>query len=129
MQFNIATISALFAATACALPAAQGSSAPQMATVSFINDLTGAHAPVNAPLDGTVINLYNALTGTPVGVPNRVFATSAQLIAYPQSVGCTITELDGTQLGQLTARQTYAVLQSGGMNLDGANMTCMELPL
>ncbi|KAF9737148.1 hypothetical protein PMIN06_001908 [Paraphaeosphaeria minitans] len=129
MQFTMATISALFAATACALPAAQGSSAPATATVSFINDQTGAHAPVVAPLDGTVINLYNVLTGTPVGVPNQVIASSAQLINYPQNVDCTINGIDGNQLGQLTARQTYVLLQSGGLSLDGATMTCTPLLL
>ncbi|KAK7189715.1 uncharacterized protein CC84DRAFT_1176709 [Paraphaeosphaeria sporulosa] len=125
MQFTIATISALFAATSCALPAAQGATA----TVSFINDQTGAHAPVVAPLDGTVINLYNVLIGTPVGVPNQVIASSAQLIDYPQNVDCTINGINGGQLGQLNARQTYVLLKSGGINLDGATMMCTPLLL
>jgi hypothetical protein len=129
MKYTIATMSALLAATACALPAPQGSSAPATATVSFINDQTGAHAPVAARLDGTVINLYNALTGSPVGVLNQVFASGAQLIAYPQNIDCTINDISGTQLGQLTARQTYATLQTGSTNLDGASLTCIPLLL
>lgn len=131
MRTTIATIAALLMATASALPSPQSTSgpAPATATLSFINDQTGAHAPVTAPLDGTVINLYNVLTGTPVGVPHQVFASSVQLIAYPQNVDCTVTGIGGNQLAQLTARHTYATLQAGGMNLNGATLACVPLLL
>ena len=133
MQFTIATISALFAATAFALPAPQGSSAPVTAIISFINDQSGAHAPVTAPLDGSVINLYNVLTGSPIGVPNQVFASSVQLIAYPQNVDCTVNDINGNQIAQLTATHTYANLNTPAsnhlVNLDGATVECSPLLL
>ena len=128
MQFTLATI-ALFAASAFALPATQAAPVAT-ATISFINDQSGAHAPIVAPLDGTTVNLYNALTGTPVGVPNQVLASSAQLIAYPQNVDCTIKNLGGTVLGELTARKTYVKLNAALpntpalVNLAGATMQC-----
>jgi hypothetical protein len=134
MQFTITIVSALFAATAFALPAPQNTAANTV-TISFINNQSGAHAAVTAPLDGSEVNLYNVLTGSPVGVPDQVKATSAQLIAYPQNVDCTITDITGALVGQLTATHTYVNLAGNPVvgttlvNLDGAVLNCTPLLL
>lgn len=136
MKSTLVTISTLFVATALALPAPApqgGATAAPTATISFSNDQTGAHAPVVAPIDGTVINLYDVLTGTPIGVPVQVLASSAQLVAFPQNVDCTITDINGNVIGTLTAQHTYVDLDGTNtavpINLAGATLECTPLLL
>ncbi|KIV98613.1 uncharacterized protein PV09_09605 [Verruconis gallopava] len=129
MKPTFASILAIFTATVSSLPTSQNAPAStQTATVSFSNDQTGAHAPVVAPLDGTIINLYNALTGTPVGVPVQVLASSVQLVQFPGTVNCVITNISGQVIGTLTAEHTYADLDGTSsaipVNLAGATMQC-----
>ncbi|KAK3217027.1 hypothetical protein GRF29_1g1765516 [Pseudopithomyces chartarum] len=126
MQFTIATV-ALFASTVLALPAPAPVSTS--ATISFINDQSGAHYPVIAPLDGSVIRLCDVLTDSTISGPNGIQASSAQLIAYPQNVDCVISGSSGTTLGELTATRTYEKLNKLAqgvalVDLNGASIQC-----
>jgi hypothetical protein len=137
MKTTFAIISALFAASTTLAAPAGGpqyppTSAPatsQTATVSFINDQSGANAPIVAPLDGTVISLSNALINTSLGASGQVLATSAQFVAFPQGAACAITAANGQIITNLNDQKTFADLDGNPnaavpVNLAGATLTC-----
>jgi hypothetical protein len=137
MKTTFAILSALFAAsTTLAAPAGGHQTPPsyapstsQTATVSFINDQTGANAPIVAPLDGTVISISGALISTPLGASGTVLASSAQFIQFPQGAACAITAADGQIITNLNDQKTFADLDGNPdaavpVNLTGATLIC-----
>lgn len=123
MQFTIATI-AMFSSTVLALPY------PATTTISFINDQSGANAAIVAPLDGSTINLYNRLAGSPIGRSYQILASSAQFTHFTQNAACIISGISTTALGELNAKRTWTKLnplnQPGValVDLNGATMRC-----
>ena len=118
MQFTLAAITALFAATsALALPAGAPQTPPtshesQIVRITFANDLTGFNSFIEASLDGELYQIPAGLTGPGTGICSEAgcFATSAYWNSAPPSAFCAILNASGEFLHSFSETQTYVDL-------------------
>lgn len=103
-----ALTSALFSTIAFAAPAADFGWKPLTATVQLANDQSGTYADVIIPVDGVKRPVQELWGNTAVAHNGLIFASSAQLIASPQTTVCTITEERNYLSASLDAETTWA---------------------
>ncbi|KAJ5101687.1 hypothetical protein NUU61_003909 [Penicillium alfredii] len=97
---------------------------PDTATIQLANDQSGANANVAVPENGKKYSIESLWGKTAVAKKGRVFATSAQLVAFQQHTHCTIFDHDHLH-AELDARKTWVSLKDGKVvNLDHAFVVC-----
>ncbi|ORY03031.1 hypothetical protein BCR34DRAFT_605359 [Clohesyomyces aquaticus] len=112
MKFTLAIASTLFATAITAAPSAiqaRNGKYPE-ATVSVINDITGAHAPITLGADGSEHRVGDLFTGTPIDNAGTILATSAQLTMFPQGVECSFYLPGGKPIILDSQAHTFAQL-------------------
>lgn len=126
MQFTNAVTLALtlFSASILAAPSPE-SAWGSAATIQLANDQTGANANVAVPVDGVKRSVEELWGHTSVAQNGIVFASSAQLVAFSQTVDCTITEYQPHLSATLNAEKNWASLGGGhAMDLCSAQVVC-----
>lgn len=117
-------------AFACALFTSSSYAAPQFGaawkpsvTVQLANDQSGANADVAIPVDGVKRPVQELWGQTAIAQNGLVFASSAQLTDFDQTVACTFTE--GPRLHTtLNAERTWASLGGSVVDLCSAFVVC-----
>lgn len=126
MQFTNAVSLALtlFSASGLAAPTPQ-SAWGTTATIQLANDQSGANADVAVHVDGVKRPVQELWGQSSIAQNGLVFASSAQLVDFAQTVVCTITE-DWPYLSTtLDAEGTYASLGHGRVvDLCSAQVMC-----
>ena len=94
MQFTLAAVVACLAASVSAVPSsiAAKRTAPSV-TLSLINDQSGRNANAAIVADGGANHISQLFHGSAVDdmtANHDILATSAQLIAFPQGIECTL---------------------------------------
>ncbi|KAJ5105096.1 hypothetical protein NUU61_002443 [Penicillium alfredii] len=118
----------------CSLLVVSASAAPLDAhhehkvTVALSNDHSGAYTGVTIPADHTDRSITSLFGETAVGSEGTVYASSAQLTAFPQTISCVLARY-GTPIATLTAQHTFADLDgnpgaSTPVNLHDAVINC-----
>ncbi|CRG91444.1 hypothetical protein PISL3812_08493 [Talaromyces islandicus] len=107
-SFIAAASAALLATSATALP---NRIAARQVTNEVVftlrNDQSGANANATVPTNADTIS-FNYLFGNSVLASNgRVFASSAELTAFPQGVSCGLTDYEGRLFTTLTPENNY----------------------
>lgn len=126
MQFTNAVSLALtlFSASGLAAPTPQ-SAWGTTATIQLANDQSGAYADVAVPVDAVKRPVQELFGQTSIAEDGLVFASSAQLVDFEQTVVCTITD-DWPYLSTtLEAEGLYASLGDGrAVDLCAAQIMC-----
>lgn len=126
MQFTNAVSLALslFSASGLAAPGPE-SAWGTTATIQLANDQSGANADVAIPVDAVKRPVQELWGHTSIAENGLVFASSAQLVDFAQTVVCTITE-DWPHLSTtLEAEGSYASLDHGRVvDLCAAQVMC-----
>lgn len=127
MQFIAAA-----AAFAFAIFSVPGEAAPSpgpvwssTATIQLANDHSGANADVAIPVDGVTRSIEELWGHTSIARNGLVFASSAQLVAFSQTVVCTITDDHPHVRATLDAEKTWVSLGGGRVvDLCSAHVVC-----
>ena len=101
---SIIAICSLLVASVAAAPL-EARDAPSV-TFALSNDNSGAYAGVPFAADGTDKTISSLFGATSVASNGQVWATSAQLTAFPQTINCVLKN-NGATLTTFTASHTY----------------------
>lgn len=101
---SIIAICSLLVASVAAAPL-EARDAPSV-TFALSNDNSGAYAGVPFAADGTDKTISSLFGTTSVASNGQVWATSAQLTAFPQTISCVLMN-NGATLTTFTAWHTY----------------------
>lgn len=114
----------LFSASGWAAPSPQSSWLPT-ATLQLANDQSGANANIAVPVDGVKRSVQELWGYTSIAQNGLVFASSAQLAAFSQTVVCTITDDQFHLSATLNAEKTWVSLGGGrAADLCSAQVIC-----
>lgn len=106
-------------------PGSAGSAWGSTATIQLASDHSGANANVAVPVDGVTRSVEELWGHTSIAQDGLVFASSAQLVAFSQTVVCTITDNHPHVRATLDAERTWVSLRGGPVvDLCSAQIVC-----
>jgi hypothetical protein len=123
---SIIAVCSLLVASVAAAPL-EARTAPSV-TFSLANDQSGANAAASFPADGTSRTIASLFGTSSVASNGHVWATSAQLTAFPQTITCALTN-NGVTIADLSAERTFADVDGNPnaaipVDLTGALINC-----
>jgi hypothetical protein len=101
---SVIAVCSLLVATIAAAPL-EARDAPTV-TFALSNDRSGAYAGAAFSADGTDKTISSLFGTSSVSSGGRIWATSAQLTAFPQTISCVLKN-NGATVTTLTAQHTY----------------------
>lgn len=101
---SVIAVCSLLVATIAAAPL-ETRNAPSV-TFALSNDRSGAYAGVSFSADGTDKTIASLFGTSSVASGGQIWATSAQLTAFPQTISCVLKN-NGATVTTFTAQHTY----------------------
>lgn len=123
---SIIAVCSLLVASVAAVPLEARTA--QSVTFALSNDNSGAYAGATFSADGSDKTITSLFGTSSVASGGHVWATSAQLTAFPQTISCVLKN-NGATVTTLTAQHTYFDLDGNPsaaipVDLTGAVINC-----